>query len=175
MDHRCWELPQEAGNRPPNWKTEINNKTANITQDMSADQSLELLLSNVDHTQFVPEHKELLMNPNIWIGETAATVHMTPHEDGMINVKNMSGCITVGNGQTMMATKTGNIMCEIQNKRDKTTISGLLTDVCLTTSSPFNLFSVTKMMKQGWKLDGTYAAGITLTKGDDELRFDIRL
>jgi hypothetical protein len=27
---------------------------------------------------------------------------MTPHEDGMVDINNMNGSITVGNGQTMM-------------------------------------------------------------------------
>jgi cation transport regulator ChaB len=174
MDHKYWELPHNAGNRPPNWKTKINNETANMSQDMDTDQRVELLLSNVDrNTQFFPEYKDMLKNPNIWIGDTAATVHMTSHEDGMVDIKNMNGSITVGNGQTMMTTKTGNIKCEIPNKRDNTTKTGLLTDVCLTKSSPFNLFSLTKMMKSGWRLGGSYKDGIALSKGTDELKFDI--
>jgi hypothetical protein len=58
--------------------------------------------------QFFPKDKDLLMNPNIWIVDTAATVHMTSQDDGMIHIKNVCGSITVGNGETMMATKTGN-------------------------------------------------------------------
>jgi hypothetical protein len=37
----------------------------------------------------------------------------------------------------------------------------------------FNLFSLTKMMKSGWSLGGSYKEGITLSKGIDELNFDI--
>jgi hypothetical protein len=67
MDHKCWELPQNSGNRPPNWKTKITNETANIMQDMSTDQRVELLLSNVDRdTQLFPGQKDVLFNPNIW-------------------------------------------------------------------------------------------------------------
>jgi hypothetical protein len=156
MDHKCWELPQNASKRPTNWKSRAGNEVANIAREEHENNTYELLLSNLDHnTRFCPEHEDLLANHNIWIGDTAATVHMTPHNDGMTNVTNMSGHITVGNGQTMKTTKTGNIMCEIKNKKDNTTKSGLLTDVCLTKSSPFNLFSLTKMMKSGWKLGGS--------------------
>jgi hypothetical protein len=156
MDHKCWELPQNASKRPTNWKSRAGNEVANIAREEHENNTYELLLSNLDHnTRFCPEHEDLLANHNIWIGDTAATVHMTPHNDGMTNVTNMSGHITVGNGQTMKTTKTGNIMFEIKNKKDNTTKSGLLTDVCLTKSSPFNLFSLTKMMKSGWKLGGS--------------------
>jgi hypothetical protein len=43
----------------------------------------------------------------------------------------------------------------------------------LSKSSPFNLFSLTKMMKDGWKLGGDREIGITLTKGKIVLTFDI--
>jgi hypothetical protein len=174
MDQRCWELPQNANNRPANWISRVGDEFANIAREEHESNTYELLLSNMDrNTQICPEHQDLLTNPNIWIGDTAATVHMTPHEEGMVNMKNTRGGITVGSGQTMMTTKTDNIMCEIQNKLDKTTKAGLLTDVCLTTSSPFNLFSLTKMMKSGWRLGGSYKDGIMLSNGTDVLNFDI--
>jgi hypothetical protein len=143
MDFKCWELPSNAQKRPTNWRSRAGNEVANIAREEHDNDTYELLLSNVDRDiQFFPEQKDLLLNPNIWIGDSAATVHMTPHDEGMIDIKNMCGSITVGNGQTMTTTKTGNIKCEIPNKRNKTTKTGLLTDVCLTKSSPFNLFSL---------------------------------
>jgi hypothetical protein len=36
-----------------------------------------------------------------------------PHEEGMVNMKNIRGGITVGNGEVMVAKKTGDILCEL--------------------------------------------------------------
>jgi len=47
-----------------------------------------------------PDAVQLLEVPCIWIGDTAATVHITPHEEGMVPNKDdkMKGlAITVGN------------------------------------------------------------------------------
>jgi hypothetical protein len=96
----------------------------------------------------------MLLQPFIWIGDTAATMHISPHEDGMINKKNTRDGITVGNGEAMVAKKMGDIPCEICYKYGNKISTGTITDVVLTRSSPFNLFSITKMMKLGWTLGG---------------------
>jgi hypothetical protein len=54
---------------------------------------------------FTYESKHL----NWWHGRH---VHMAPHEEGMVNMKNTRGGITVGNGEVMVAKKTGDIPCE---------------------------------------------------------------
>jgi hypothetical protein len=105
----------------------------------------------------------MLLHPNIWIGDTTATVHnMTPYEDGMINIKSMPGGITVGNGDVMETSKSGDIPCVICDKNGQTLKSGMVTEVALTKGSPFNLFSLTKMMKLGWTHGGDSNKGITL-------------
>jgi hypothetical protein len=46
-----------------------------------------------------PDSMRLLSDPHIWIGDTAASVHTSPHKHGMIPEKeyNDAGSITVGN------------------------------------------------------------------------------
>jgi hypothetical protein len=174
MDNKCWELPENASSRPSNWKSRKGTETANVAYDEPTGPQVELLLSNIDDELLTfANHQELLQQPNIWIGDTAATVHMSPHEEGMINIKKTRGGITVGNGEVMVAKKTGDIPCEICDKYGKTLTTGLITDVSLTKNSPFNLFSLTKMMRQGWKLGGDNMNGITLEKKDKVLKFDI--
>jgi hypothetical protein len=73
----------------------------------------------------------------------------------------------------MLAKKTGDIPCEIMDKYGNPLKTCVIKDVALTKSSPFNLFSLTKMMKQGWTLGGDQETGITLSKGDQKLTFDI--
>jgi hypothetical protein len=92
------------------------------------------------------------MDPNIWIGDTAATVHMTPQEEGMVNMRNTRGGITVGNGEVMVTKKKGDIPCEFCNRHGNMVHTGKITDVALIKNCQFNLFSVTKMMREGWKV-----------------------
>jgi hypothetical protein len=72
-----------------------------------------------------------------------------------------------------MASKVGDIPCEMCDKYGNVLKKCIVTDVALTRGSPFNLFSLTKMMKQGWTLSGDKITGITLTKGDQTLKFDM--
>ena len=46
-----------------------------------------------------PTDQAILMDPNVWIADTAATVHKTPHMDGMTNLRDAekSDAITMGN------------------------------------------------------------------------------
>ena len=44
---------------------------------------------------------------NYFIGDTGASCHMTHSDDGLFNMKEIDEPISVGNGQTMMATKFG--------------------------------------------------------------------
>jgi hypothetical protein len=174
MDSKCWELSENASRRPKNWRSKKANETVNVACDGQSGPNVELLLSNIDdELQTVPDNQTLLMDPNIWIGDTAATVHMTPHEEGMVNMKKTRGGITVGNGEVMVAKKTGDIPCELCDRQGNMDNKGKITDVALIKSCPFNLFSVTKMMREGWKLSGDSEIGITLSKGGNILSFDI--
>ena len=145
-----------------------------MAHDTGSGPRVELLLSTIDEeSQTFPNSQELLLDPNIWIGDTAATVHMSPHEKGMTNVKKIHGGISVSNGEAMVAKKVGDIPCEICDKHGNILQTAKISEVALTKSSPFNLFSLTKMMRQGWKLSGDGDNGITLKKGENILAFHI--
>jgi hypothetical protein len=174
MDFKCWELPSNANKRPKNWKSKIGEEAANIAHDGRASTDVELLLSNMDeHLNYGQNDESLLMDPNIWIGDSAASVHMSPHEEGMTNKKKIRGEITVGNGEVIVTKLSGDIPCEVQDKHGKSVTKALISDVVLTKGTPYNLFSLTKMMSQGWILRGKNNTGITLKKGDNVLSFDI--
>jgi hypothetical protein len=174
MDNKCWELPQNAKNRPVNWVSKKTTESANVATDVASSPNVELLLSNIDdEPRTFSKYQDMLLQPSIWIGDTAATVHMSPHHEGMVNMKNTRGGITVGNGEVMVTKKIGDIPCEIMDKHGNPLKNCVIKDVALTKSSPFNLFSLTKMMKVGWTLGGDQDTGITLSKGDQTLNFDI--
>jgi hypothetical protein len=103
MDNKCWELPHNAKFRPKNWISRKVAESANVACDVDTGPQIELLLSNIDHDPHTFSHQQdMLLQPFIWIGDTAATMHMSPHEDGMINKKKTRGGITVGNGEVMV-------------------------------------------------------------------------
>jgi hypothetical protein len=66
----------------------------------------------------------------------------------------MLGCITVSNGDTMETMQTGDIPYVICGKNGNVLKTAVLTDVAVTTGSPFNLLSLKMIMQKGWTLEG---------------------
>ena len=64
-----------------------------------------------------PLQQDLLDDPNVWIADSAATVHSTPHSISLTNVKEAKGsdAITMGNGGTEQENK----IAEIKGYRGK--------------------------------------------------------
>ena len=52
-----------------------------------------------------------LDDPNVWIADTGATVHSTPHRKGMVNTKKATGqdLVTMGNGVNVLASTISEI------------------------------------------------------------------
>jgi hypothetical protein len=104
----------------------------------------------------------------LWI-QTSGLVILPPQ----LNMKNTRGGITVGKIEVTVAKKTGDIPCESCDRHGNMVHTGKITDVALIKSCPCNLFSVTKMMREGWKWSGDGENGITLSKGGNSLSFDV--
>jgi hypothetical protein len=66
-----------------------------------------------------PDSMRLLNDPNIWIGDTVASVHTSPYQHGMTPEGNAvkNGSITVGNGITERTAIYGNIAGTICNNQ----------------------------------------------------------
>lgn len=178
-ENMCWELPQNASRRPSGWKSKkngANNSQSNETAAANVDgPKVELLLNGIEEPiMSFPNNQGLLHDPSIWIADSAASMHMTPFEEGMINIKdNKGGGITVGSGEVIVAKKRGDIPCELCDKHGNVLMSTKITEVALIKNTPFNLFSLTKMMKQGWALSGDKLNGIALSKDGHVVKFDI--
>jgi hypothetical protein len=64
------------------------SESANVAADVDTGHMVELLLSYIDdEPQAFSHQQDILFQPGIWIGDTAATVHMSPHQEGMVNKK----------------------------------------------------------------------------------------
>jgi hypothetical protein len=101
---------------------------------------------------------------------------MTPHRNGMNNVKKAKGndAITMGNGKSEDATVIGNIDGKLSDKNGNTLNDAKISDVNHLPKGKHNLFSISKLQNDGWTLGGN-ADAIWPTKGDIEIKFDIKI
>ena len=125
-----------------------------------------------------PDSYDLLQTPEIWIGDTAATMDITPHRKGMTEVTNPPGDVHVvmGNKQVEKSTAIGSISSIVCNNQGNQKFNVKMTDVALVPDCAFNLFSLSKWLKKGWSLHGN-ADALTLSSPDGacKLRFDIKI
>jgi hypothetical protein len=122
-----------------------------------------------------PATHELLKNPNVFIADTAATAHLTAHDNGLINLRHSNGATTTwGSGKTDNTKVIGDLPVTICDKTGNIQGHATLLNVSYLPASVFNLFSFTKMTQSGWRLHGDDDA-IWIVKGDMELRFDIKI
>ena len=137
-----------------------------------ADPKIEFLLCGMTF----PSDVGFLNDPNVWIADTAATVHMTPHRTGLTNIRKAkaSDSITMGNGKEESALEIADIVGTICDRHGNEIATGKLSDVTVLPTGKYNLFSVTQMLKKGWELRGNDQK-MTLVKGDSEISFDIQI
>ena len=123
-----------------------------------------------------PKSAKLLKDRDIWIADTGASVHTTPHKYGMENLKTATpaDAITVGNGTTENTGVIGDLPGVICDKYDNELANAKMTNVTVMPNGGFNLFSVTKMQKDGWLLHGDSTC-IELSKGEARIKFDIAI
>ena len=92
-----------------------------------------------------PDDPALLKDPDIWVADSATTMHNTRHKIGMSNVCTESYGIVMGNGQGVQTTKMGNINVTVCDKQGNQDFNVTLTDVAVNPKGPFNLFSTSKL------------------------------
>jgi hypothetical protein len=166
-----WMLPSYANKRPAWFKPRENGTETGATAKDSGSQVKYLLMA----MEF-PTDQKFLDNPNVWIGDTGASVHMTPHRSGMHDVKaaKLVDTITMANGSSENAAVIGSIAGRLCDKNGNVLNDAKIIDVTHLPEAKYNLFSITKLQNEGWILGGN-ADAIWLTKGDVESKFDIKI
>ena len=131
---------------------------------------MECLLAGVD----VPKNDNQMDNPNIWIADSAATTHITANKNGAepILSSDSGTAIRMGNGAQEEVEKLPNIPGFVCDKRGNEQFCATLGDVVICPNVKYNLFSVSKILCNGWMLSGDKHA-MTLEKGPYTLKFDI--
>jgi len=124
----------------------------------------------------VPFQQDLLYDPNVWIADSAATLHSTPHSINLTNVKEAKGsdAITMGNGGTEQANKIADIKGCMGNKYGVEMGQATLAEITILPTGKFNFCSLAKLMNKGWILGGDHET-MWLTKGKRTVTFNIKI
>ena len=125
----------------------------------------------VEKVPAFPDSQKLLAHPNVWLADSAASIHMTPHQQGMHDIKKVDTRISLGDKSATISGHVGTIRGQVCDCFGNPRANVRLKEVAIMKSG-FNLFSITKMQLKGWNLSGD-TKGIYLKKGNNELRFDI--
>ena len=90
----------------------------------------------------------------IFIGDSAATSHMTSDMTRLYNLQKISGSVMIGNGQNIRCTHKGllDVIC-IQNDGSTAKDIWEIKDV---PHLNHDLFSFTSAMKSGWQMNGRW-------------------
>ena len=88
------------------------------------------------------------LGENIFIGDSAATSHMTSNELGVYNLAPINGSVMIGNGQSISCTHKGKL--DVICKHKDGSIAKEAWDVKIVPPLNHDLFSFTKAMKEGW-------------------------
>jgi hypothetical protein len=161
----CWEKEENKNKRPAGWKKKSERGlTINNTTEIRIEYG------------WTSQDKFQVEDQSIWIADTGATVHSTPHLELLSDNRSPEEDITVvmGNGNKEKVTTIGTVKGNSINKNGKIQGSIDLSGVMYLKNGRYNLLSVTKIMNSGWKLEGDEKS-MSLVKENKKLTFDIKI
>ena len=97
------------------------------------------------------------LGKNIFIGDAAATSHMTSNKIEVYNIISIKGSVMIGNGQSIICTHKGEL--DVICKHKDGSMAKETWDVKIVPQQNHDLFSFTKAMKEGWQMDGRWKDG----------------
>jgi hypothetical protein len=117
-----------------------------------------------------PNSMKLLLDPNVWIADTGATIHATPNTISMIKKSDRNGndSVTMVNRKSEATEWYGDLPVTLCDMEGNTKGDPKMTHVAYVPTSKFNLFSLTRMMINNW-------IRIWLEKGRKKIVFDIKI
>ena len=93
----------------------------------------------------------------IFIGDSAATSHMTNNKTGVYDLKPIRGSVMIGNGESISCTHKGKLEVICKHKDGST--AKHTWEVKIVPQLNHDLFSFTKAMKEGWQMHGRWKEG----------------
>ena len=126
-----------------------------------------LLMAQEGQKQGFPDNDKLLLQPTIWIGNMVATMDMTPHANGRVGIKKSVETVSfvMGNKQVENSVVIGYIPGVVCDNQSNQILPVKMTNVALVPDCAFNLFSISKRLKQGLSLVG-HAHALNLSSPD---------
>ena len=94
---------------------------------------------------------------DIFLGDSAATSHMTNNKTGVYDLTPIRGSVMIGNGESSSCTHKGklDVICK---HRDRS-MARETWEVKIVPQLNHDLFSFTKAMKEGWQMNGRWKEG----------------
>ena len=94
---------------------------------------------------------------NVFIGDSAATSHMTSRTMGVYDSTPINGSVMIGNGKSIKCNQKGKL--DVICKHKDGSIARETWDVKIVPELNHDLFSFTKAMKDGWQMNGRWKEG----------------
>ena len=94
---------------------------------------------------------------DIFIGDLAATSHMTNNKTGVYELTLIRGSVMIGNGESISCTHKGKL--DVICKHRDGSIARKMWEVKIVPQLNHDLFSFTKAMKDGWQMNGKWKEG----------------
>ena len=115
-----------------------------------------LLMTQESQKQEFPDDHKLLLQPSIWIGNTAAKMDMTPNAKGMVGMMKSAKTVSIimGNKQVKNSVAISDIAVVVCVNQGNQVLPVKMMNVTLVPDCSFNLFSISKRLKQGWSVGG---------------------
>ena len=175
----CFEKPENASRRPPNWKSKMNTEretNAAAVSGLCTQYELNAVAVTFASTM------ELLKDPDIFIGDTGATCDSTASAYGMYAcrdaVPNVDS-IAMADNNCVETKKIGALSGIMVDKNGKELFHLKLSEVSFVPAAAYNLFSVSKRVNEGWTLKSELTTdGDTsqvLEKNGARIVFDIKI
>ena len=97
------------------------------------------------------------LGKNIFIGDSAATSHMTSNKMGVYDLVPIKGSVMIGNWKSISCTHRGklDVICKLRDG----SIARETWDVKIVPELNHDLFSFTKAMKDRWQMNGRWKDG----------------
>ena len=94
---------------------------------------------------------------DIFIGDSAATSHMTNNKTGVYDLIPIRGSVMIGNGESISCTHKGKL--DVICKHKDASTAKQTWEVKIVPELNHYLLSFTKAMKEGWQMNGRWKEG----------------
>ena len=110
--------------------------------------------------------------PNIWIADSGASMHTTPHIVGMTDLSTLTSKIDVATGPVAKQVQVGKLKGQVIQQDGTKSPTVMLQHVTHLPTGRHNLWSISKMLQDGWTMAGD-STKIVLNKNGLSIIFDI--